>query len=269
MDDILIFSETLEEHRCVVREVLEIIRNNCLYLKAEKCEFEQPKIDYLGLKIAFDKIAMDAVKVQGVVDWPTPENTTDVHSFLGFTNFYQRFIRNFSDIAKPMNALLQKNTKWLWADEQACTFECLKTAICSAPVLVFPDPDRAYLVEADSSGYATGAVLSQMRDDKKWHPIAFINKGLSPAERNYNICDKEMLAIIRALEQWRHYLEGTKYPVQVLTDHKNLEYFMAAQKLNRRQARWSTYLSRFDLNLSYPPGKSSAKPDLLSRRVDH
>jgi len=111
--------------------------------------------------------------------------------------------------------------------------------------------------------------LSQMRGDGKWHPVAFISKSLSPAERNYNICDKEMLAIIRALEQWRHYLEGAKYPVQVLTDHKNLEYFMTAQKLNRRQAQWSTYLSRFDLDLSYRPGKSSAKPDLLSRRIDH
>src|SRR5882762_9876314 len=269
MDDSLIFSSTMEEHRRVVREVLEIIRDNRLYLKAEKCEFEQSEIDYLGLKVAFDKIAMDTVKVQGVADWPTPENTTDVRSFLGFTNFYRRFIHNFSDIAKPMNALLQKDAKWFWADEQARAFEQLKRAICSAPVLVFPDPDRAYLVEADSSGYATGAVLSQMREDDKWHPVAFISKSLSPAERNYNICDKEMLAIIRALEQWRHYLEGAKHPVQVLTDHKNLEYFMAAQKLNRRQARWSTYLSRFDLDLSYRPGKSSAKPDLLSRRADH
>src|SRR5258707_9293662 len=108
-----------------------------------------------------------------------------------------------------------------------------------------------------------------MRDDNKWHPVTFISKGLSPPERNYNICNKEMLAIIRALEQWRHHLEGGKHPVKVLTDHKNLEYFMMAQKLNRRQARWSTYLSCFDLDLSYRPGKSNAKPDLLSRHADH
>src|SRR5258707_3765369 len=96
-----------------------------------------------------------------------------------------------------------------------------------------------------------------MRDDNKWHPVTFISKGLSPPERNYNICDKEMLAIIRALEQWRNYLEAAKHPVQVLTNHKNLEYFMTAQKLNRRQARGSTYLSRFALNLSNPPRRSS------------
>src|SRR5258705_3204171 len=155
MDDILIFSETMEEHRRVVNEVLEIIRDNRLYLKAEKCEFEQPEIDYLGLKIAFDKIAMDAVKVQGVADWPTPENTTDVRSFLGFTNFYRRFIRNFSDIAKPMNMLLQKDVKWTWGDEQVDSFERLKRMICVAPILVLPNPDRPYLVVADSSAYAT------------------------------------------------------------------------------------------------------------------
>src|SRR5258707_11773020 len=132
-----------------------------------------------------------------------------------------------------------------------------------------PDDMGSYLMEADSSGYATSVVLSQMRDDDKWHPVAFISKGLSPAERNYDIYDKEMLAIIRALEQWRHYLEGSTHPVQVLTDHKNLEYFMTAQKLNRRQARWSLFLSCFDLNISHHPGKSSAKPDLLSRHSDH
>jgi len=108
-----------------------------------------------------------------------------------------------------------------------------------------------------------------VRDDDKWHPVAYISKSLSPAERNYDIYDKEMLAIIHALEQWRHYLEGAKHPVQILTDHKNLEYFMTAQKLNRRQARWSLFLSRFDIIMTHRPGKSSAKPDLLSRRSDH
>src|SRR5258705_7231122 len=128
MDDILIFSETLEEHQRVVQEVLQIIRDNCLYLKAEKCEFEQPEIDYLGLKIAFDKIAMDPIKVQGVTDWPTPANTMDIRSFLGFTNFYRRFIRDFSNIARLMNALLQKDAKWVWGAEQKGAFKHLKTA---------------------------------------------------------------------------------------------------------------------------------------------
>jgi len=233
MDDILIFMATIEEHQQIIQEVLQILAENKLYLKPEKCDFEKLEIEYLGLRIAYDKIMMDPIKIQGVADWPVPRNVTDVRSFLGFTNFYRRFIRNFSDVAKPLNALLQKDAKWEWSDVQFKAFEHLKSLLCSKPILVFPTEDRAFLVEADSSSYATGAVLSQMREDDKWHPVAYISKSLSPAERNYDIYDKEMLAVMCALEQWCHYLKGAKHPVQILTDHKNLEYFMTTQKLNR------------------------------------
>ncbi|KAJ8455679.1 hypothetical protein ONZ45_g18876 [Pleurotus djamor] len=129
---------------------------------------------------------------------------------------------------------------------------------------------RAYRVEADSSDFATGAVLSQLDPaDEKWHPVAYYSKSLQPAERNYEIHDKEMLSIIRALEEWRHLLEGATPEFEIWTDHKNLEYFTKAQKLNRRQARWSLYLSRFDFTLRHRPGRSMGKPDALSRRADH
>ena len=127
---------------------------------------------------------------------------------------------------------------------------------------------HTYKLEADSSNFATGAILSQEGEDGKWHPVAFMSKSLNEVERNYEIHDKEMLAIIRSLDEWRHYLEGTKHTFQIWTDHKNLEYFMTAKKLNRRQARWSLFLSRFDFSLHHRPGKSSGKPDALSRRPD-
>src|SRR5262249_51625542 len=124
--------------------------------------------------------------------------------------------------------------------------------------------------EADGSGVATGAVLSQLsKEDHAWHPIAFLSKSLSAVERNYEIHDTEMLAIIRALKEWRHYLEGAKHNFEIWTDHKNLEYFRTAQKLNRRQARWSLFLSRFNFTLHHKPGRYMGKPDALSRRVDH
>jgi len=129
------------------------------------------------------------------------------------------------------------------------------------------DPFR---IEADSSDFATGAVLSQQSTtDGKWHPVAFYSKSLSSVERNYEIHDKEMLAIIRALEEWRHFLEGATHLVEIWTDHKNLEYFMTAKKLNRRQARWSLHLARFDFLLYHCPGRTMGKPDALSRRADH
>lgn len=269
MDDILIFTETLEQHREIVKKVLEILQENKLYLKAEKCEFEKERIEYLGLIISQGKIEMDPVKVEGVSKWPEPENVKDVQSFLGFVNFYRRFIQDFADIAKPLHDLTKKGTVWRWAQRHKNAFSLLKEKVTSSPVLIFPDDNKPYKLEADSSDYATGAVLSQEGPDGKWHPVAFMSKSLSEVERNYEIHDKEMLAIIRALDEWRHYLEGTQHPFEIWTDHKNLQYFMTSQKLSRRQARWSLFLSRFDFTLHHRPGKKSVKPDALSRRPDH
>ena len=129
--------------------------------------------------------------------------------------------------------------------------------------------DRPFRVEADSSEFATGAVLSQLQADERWHPVAYLSKSLSPAERNYEIHDKELLAIVRGLDEWRHFLEGATHRFDILTDHRNLQYFVTARKLNRRQARWSLLLSNFDFRLIHRPGAQSGKPDALSRRVDH
>jgi len=142
--------------------------------------------------------------------------------------------------------------------------------VTTAPVLVSPQDSEPFRIEADSSDFASGAVLSQqLPGEEKWYPVAFYSKSLSPVEQNYEIHDKEMLTIIHALEEWRHFLEGARHPVEIWMDHKNLEYFMTAKKLNRRQTCWSLYLARFDFKLTHRPGRSMGKPDTLSRRPDH
>ena len=269
MDDILIFTETLEHHQQIVRRVLKIMRDNQLFLKAEKCDFEQSTVEYLGLILSPGQVAMDPVKIAGVRDWPVPTTVKEVQSFLGFVNFYRRFIQDFSHMARPLHDLTQKDKPWVWNEAQQKSFDDLKSAITSTPILVQPDFDRPFRLETDSSNFATGAVLSQQREDDKWHPVGFISKSLSEAERNYEIHDKELLAVIRGLEEFRHLLEGAKHQIEVLTDHRNLVYFMTAQSLTRRQARWSLFLSRFDFRITHRPGKSSVKPDALSRRADH
>ena len=270
LDDILIFTKTLAEHRRISRMVLERLRKHKLYLRAEKCEFEKTRIEYLGVIISHNHVEMDPVKIAGVADWPTPTNKKEVQSFVGFINFYRRFIPGFSHHARALFDLTLKDVRFNWGSPQEDAFAKLKGLVTSAPVLILPDNDRPFRLEADSSGFATGAVLSQeSREDDKWHPIAFLSKALSPVERNYEIHDTEMLAIVRGLEEWRHYLEGARHPIEIWTDHKNLEYFRTAQKLNRRQARWSLYLSRFDFSLHHKPGRSMGKPDALSRRADH
>ena len=197
-------------------------------------------------------------------------NKTDIQAFLGFVNFYQRFIRDFSAKARPLFDLTHSKQVWTWSGREQTAFEDLKMAVTTAPVLMSPQDSEPFQVEVDSSDFAIGAVLfQQLTADGKWHPVAFYSKSLSSVERNYKIHDKEMLAIICALEEWRHFLEGATHPVEIWTDHKNLEYFMTAKKLNRRQARWSLHLARFNFLLHHCPGHTMGKPDALSRRANH
>jgi len=156
---------------------------------------------------------------------------------LGLINYYRRFIKNFAQVARPMNVLTRKDEKWWWEEAQQKVFDELKRIFTSRPVLAALDLDKEFRVEADASNYATGGVLSIKCSDEKWRPVAFISKSLSNTEINYEIHDKEMLAVVRCLEAWRHFLEGVMMKFEIWTDHKNLKYFMKAQKLNQRQAR--------------------------------
>jgi len=270
LDDILIFTKMEEEHERAVRRVLKVLTEHKLFLHPEKCEFHRKQIEYLRLVISENKVEMDPVKVAGVRNWPTPENRTNMQAFIGFVNFYRCFIWDFSTIARPLFDLTCSDKVWNWDAKEQEAFEHLKMAVTTALVLVSPQDSEPFCIEADSFDFASGAVLSQqLPGEKKWHPVAFYSKSLSPVERNYKIHDKEMLAIIHALEEWRHFLEGARHPVEIWTDHKNLEYFMMAKKLNRCQARWSLYLARFDFKLIYRPGHSMGKPDALSWRLDH
>jgi len=270
LDDILIFTKTEEEHTQALRRMLQVLKENKLFLRLEKCEFYKQRIEYLGLVILENEVSIDPVKVAGVREWPTPENKMDVQTFLGFMNFYRRFIWDFSTKAQPLFDLTRSEQVWTWSGRKQAAFEDLKTAVTTAPVLVSPQESDLFRIEADSSDFATEAVLSQQSMmDGKWHPIAFYSKSLSSMERNYEIHDKEMLAIICALEEWKHFLEGVTHPVEIWTDHKNLEYFMTAKKLNCRQARWFLHLARFDFSLHHRPGRTMGKPDALSRRADH
>ena len=202
LDDILIFTKMEEEHTQVVRWMLQVLKENKLFLHPEKCKFYKQWIEYLDLVISENEVSIDPVKVTGVREWPTPENKTNVQAFLGFMNFYQRFIQDFSAKAQPLFDLTCSEQVWMWSRKKQAAFEDLKTAVTTALVLVFPQESDPFRIKADSSGFTTGAVLSQQSTtDGKWHPIVFYSKSLSSVERNYEIHDKQMLAIICALEE--------------------------------------------------------------------
>jgi len=192
----------------------------------------------------------------------------DVRKFLGLANYYRRFIKNFAQVARPMNVLIRKDMKWQWGQEQQKAFDELKRIFTTRPVLAAPDLDKKFRVEADALNYATGGVLLIKCSDELWRPVTFISKSLSDTEWNYEIHDKKILAVVRYLEVWRHFLEGMTTKFKTWTDHKNLKYFMKAQKLNHKQARWALYLSRFDFALKHIPESRIGKVDSLSRRPD-
>ncbi|GBE87281.1 hypothetical protein SCP_1005280 [Sparassis crispa] len=269
MDDILIFSNDLEEHHVRTRHVLQRLKDSDLFLKPEKCFFDVKEVEFLGMIIRENYIGMDPIKLKGIAEWPEPTTVKGVRSFLGFGNFYRKFIANFSDIAKPLTNLTRTvagSPPFEWTTECQTAFDTLKQRFSTAPVLLLPDKAKPFIVESDASKFATGAVLRQADINGDLHPCAYISQTLNPAERNYEIYDRELLGIIRALTEWRHYLEGSPHPVEVRSDHKNLTYFRTAQKLNRRQARWSLKLSQFDLHLIHVPGTQMIQSDALSRR---
>lgn len=215
--------------------------------------------------IRHNSVLMDPVKVKGILEWPTPTSVKQVRGFLGFGNFYRRFIDHYSDLAKPLNDLTKKNQAFDWTQTCQDAFDTLKQKFTSAPVLIMPDTTKPFLIESDASLYATGAVLRQQDLNGDWHPVAYLSQSLNTAERNYEIYDRELLGIIRALEAWRHYIEGSPHPTKILTDHKNLTYFRSPQRLNRRQARWSLFLSRFNYQLEHCAGTKMVQSDAITR----
>jgi len=232
IDDILVATDTKEGHDKLVEEVLKRLEENNLFVKPEKCKWKVREVEFLGVIISPKGVEMQKEKVEGVLNWLVPRNVKEVQKFLDLANYYRRFIKDFAKIAALLHVLVRKEQKWKWEEEQEKVFGRLKRAFTTEPVLAIPDIDREMRVEADVLDYAMGGILSTKCEDGKWRPVAFISKSLNATKQNYEIHDKEMLAVIRCLETWRHYLEGEKLKFKIWTDHKNLQYFMTSQKLN-------------------------------------
>jgi len=226
------------------------------------------EVDFLGVVIGPEGIKMKKEKVKGVLEWLTPKCVKDIQKFLELANYYCQFIEGFAMVARPLHDLVKKEKKWNWTEKEERVFRELKERFTKEPVLAAPDIDKKMRMEVDASDYAMGGVLSMECEDGLWRPVAFLSNSLNETERNYEIHDKEMLAIIRGLEAWRHLLEEAQYKFEIWTDHMNLEYFIKVQKLNRRQVRWALYLSRFDFILKHVAGSKMGKADRLSRRSD-
>ncbi|KAI1007317.1 hypothetical protein K3495_g897 [Podosphaera aphanis] len=266
LDDILIYSTDLAEHESHVKLVLQRLKEAGLQADIKKCEFHVKSTKYLGFIVGTDDIRVDSEKVKVIENWIPPSNVKSVQSFLGFCNFYRRFIRNYGVIAKPLNNLTRRGVEFRFTNECQAAFHDLKHKLINAPVLAHYNPEAESRLETDASDGVIAAVFSQFSPDNQWHPVAFFSKTMAPAELNYEIHDKEMLAIIKSLLHWRAELQGSPKKIEILSDHKALEYFMSSKSLNARQARWAETLSAFNFLLKYRSGKSNGAADALSRR---
>jgi hypothetical protein len=270
IDDLMIYTKTndKQEHERLVKKILKRLEEHDLFAKPEKCTFGVKEVEFLGMIVSREGIKMDDFKVKAIREWPIPKTVRGVRSFLGLANFYHKFIEGYAQVARPLNDLTKKNIPFTWKEAQQTVFDTLKNRFTTAPILAYSDNDWVFCLETDASNFATGAVLS-IEQNGKWHPIAFSSHLMSPEECNYLVADKEMLSVIRSLEQWRHYLEGAHHEFEIWNDHANLQWFMKHQDLNRQQARWAQYLSRFNFKWLHKAGATMGKADALSRREDH
>lgn len=268
VDDILVYSENETAHAKHVELVLQRLREHDLHDSIDKCEFHVPSTKYLGFVVSTHGLQVDQDKVTAVANWEAPGTVRGVQSFLGFCNFYRRFIRDYAKIARPLHLLTRKEQPFSWSPECQSAFDILKTKLISAPVLAHYDNTAPTKVETDASDDTLAGVLSQQTPDGLWHPVSYFSQNMKGAERNYPIHDKELLAVVRALGEWRAELEGLERTdkFHVYTDHRALEYFMTKKHLNSRQARWAEFLSRFHFLINYHPGKTNIPADILTRR---
>ncbi|CAI5470588.1 unnamed protein product [Closterium sp. Yama58-4] len=262
LDDILIYSKNMKEHVEHLRKVFEILRKNKFYVKLSKSDFALKKVQFLRHMVSAEGVHVDPRKIEAVKKWKVLENVKELQQFLGFANYYNRFVPQYAKIAAPLTDLLKKDTPFKWDTPHLQAMEQPQTALTTTPVLILPDPEKDYVVEADASDHADGAVLMQDHGNGL-QPIAYLNTKLHGAELNYPIHDKEALAIVVAFKAWRCYLEGAK--TTVYTDHCSLKYLKSQPTLSRRQVWWVDFLeTHFHYDIVYKPGLHN-KADALSR----
>lgn len=276
LDDILVYSKTLEEHYTHLEEVLQCLRKQKLYAKPKKCVFITKELEFCGHVIGDGKVHAVTMKLDVIKEWPRPTNVNEVRRFLGLATYYRRFVKDFAKIAVALHNLTKEADEELrkqkfrpitWTEQCEVAFIRLKEALVNAPVLVQPDRAKPFMIETDASEWAIGFVLCQVGDDGKIHPVAFDGRKLKGAELNYPVHEKELLAIKEALRTWDRYLEnGTR--TTVITDHEGLQYLTTTRAYSKRLARWIDEFQAYDLELRYRRGEEAVVPDAISRRPD-
>ncbi|XXG80255.1 hypothetical protein AAC387_Pa09g1170 [Persea americana] len=260
IEDVLVYSQSKEEHEHHLRTFLQLLRDNQLYAKFSKCKFWLEKVVFLGHIISKDGLAVDPTTVDAVVSWKRLENVTEIRSFLGLVGYYRKFVKSFSTVSVPLTKLTRNDVLFVWSDTCEDSFQKLKERLKSMPILSLPSGSGGFVIFIDASGTGLGCILMQ-----HGKVIAYGSRQLKKHEKKYATHDLELAAVVFALKTWHHYLYGEQFEVH--SDHRRLQYLFTLSDLNNRQRRWMEYIKDYDFPIKYHPGKANVVADALSRKA--
>jgi hypothetical protein len=273
-DDVFIHSRAMdgksdvEVHRLHVRQVLTLMREHKLYANLKKCIFAASEIPVLGCIVGKNGVRPDPEKIRAIKDWPVPVDVKGLRKFLGLAAYLHKYSRNYAELTVPLSRLLKKDVKWTWDAGCQRSFEGIKQSLIESPILAIADPDKPFHVVCDASDFAIGSALMQLDDDGVERVVCYQSRQLQPAERNYPVHDKELLAMKYALAKFRVYLLGDR-PFKVFTDHASLRTAVNSPHLSQRMARWLSFFAEYNFSVEYKPGRLNVVADALSRRPDY
>jgi len=268
LDDILIYSDDLEMHHSHVHKILEKLNKRALYVKKSKSKFEAKEIKFLNYIIQSEQIKKDSKKTNAVRNWPLSKQVKKVQAFLRLMNYYQKFVPNYAKIAELLTQLMHKNKRWHWDKEQKNAFHTLKKSLSGTAHLRILNSTCEKVLETDASDFTVDACLYQIEDEQQ-RLIAYWSRKLSGLKKRYEVHDKELLAIVKALQDWRPYFADTEKSIQIYTDHKNLRNFATMKQLNWRQVCWAEQLANYKFQIHYKKSNENDEADTLSRQPDH
>ncbi len=268
LDDILIYSDDLKMHRSHVHKVLRKLSERVLYVKKSKSKFKAKKIKFLNYIIQSEQIKKNSKKMNTVRNWPSLKQVKEVQAFLKLMNYYWKFVSNYARIAEPLTQLTHKNKKWHWDKKQKNAFHTLKKSLNRTAHLRILNSTCKKILKTNASDFAVGACLYQIKDEQQ-KLIAYQSRKLSKSEKRYEVHNKELLVIVKALQDWRPYLAGTEKSIQIYTDHKNLRNFATTKQLNQWQVCWAEQLANYEFQIHYKKGNENSEADTLSRQPDH
>ena len=263
LDDTNIHSPSFGSHLDHLEQTFQRLREAGLRLNIDKCHFCKEQLEFLGHIITRNGIQPDLAKIEKVKHFLQPTNTTELRGFLGLASYYRRFIQGFSNIAEPMHKLLKKDQRYEWKEEHEEAFKKLKEKLTDAPILLYPDFKKKFILATDASKLGIGAILSQLDSEGQERPVAYASRGLSPAEQNYAAHEMECLAVVWAVKYFRQYLLEQKF--DLITDHVGLKWFITKSNPTGRTMRWIATLQEYDFNIIYKPGRKHSNVDALSR----